>query len=309
MTVLIAGFTRINRWGFVMRTTFTHLFFLCIGLVFVVDAQADDKVSLRYIKEMKAIGLRGLDVDHIIKLAEVDATPKYVREMKSMGMRNFDADDAIKLAKAKVTARYAKAVKINKLRHFDSGDVLKLQKAGVSQAYLGEMRNAGASSLRHFDEKDMIALHKAGVPAQYVKDTRKIGLRHFDADDVIKLHRADLPAQFVQEAKALGSRDANAVIKLAAKTGHTHVVVKTQTRRSSSRSEKRTKIGHIATVVGLMMLVGFVIVTVQKRRNGNVVQTGDDVETRLTHFEHRVNDLQDILLSIDDRLDRRLKRT
>lgn len=295
-----------------MSATFAHLLLLCIGFVFSVDAQAGDKVSLKYIKEMKATGLRGLDVDHIVMLAETDVSPKYVRELKSAGMRNFDTDDAIRLAQAGVTAEYVKAAKMKYTRYFDATDVLRLHKAGVSKAYLEDMQRVRSHSLRHFDEKDVIALYKANVPVEYVKETSTVGLRHFDADDAVKLHKAKLSAEFVRDAKGLGARDANAVIKLAAKTGHsTYVVRKEKPRRSSTHSHVSgmDTMSNVATVIGVVMLIGFVFFTVQKKRNLQAVQTGDDVDVRLAHFENRVNDLQDILLSIDDRLDRKLRRT
>jgi len=66
---------------------------------------------------------------------------------------------------------------------------------------------------------------------------------------------------------------------------------------------------NLITWMGLGILGCVAFFMIQKRKNVNVAQVGDDVDVRLTHFEHRVNDLQDILLSIDERLDRRLKRT
>ena len=324
-----------------MRATFTHLLLLCIGFAFLVDAQADDKVSLKYIKEMKATGLRGMDVDGVIKLAEAGVSPQYVRDLKSMGMRNFDKNDAIRLAQAGVTAEYVKSAKMKYTRYFDANDVLRLFKAGVGLQYLKDMKGAHPHSLRHFDEKDLIALykagvpaeyikdtrslglrhydakdavklHKAGVPAKYVKDTHRVGLRHFDADDAVKLHKAKLSAEFVRDAKGLGARDANAVIKLAAKTGHGMPVVaeaKPRSSRKHAHAFGMVAMSDVATVIGAVMLIGFAFFTIHKKRNLQAVKTGEDVDVRLAQFENRVNDLQDILLSIDDRLDRKLRRT
>lgn len=294
-----------------MSATFFHLL-LCIGFVFSLDAQANDKVSLEYIKEMKATGLRGLDVDRIIKLAEAGVSPEYVHELKVTGMRNFDTGDAIGLAKAGVTVEYVKAAKMKYTRYFDATDVLRLHKADVSKAYLEDMQSVRSQSLRHFDEKDVIALYKANVPVEYVKETSTVGLRHFSAGDVVKLHKAKLSAEFVRDAKGLGARDANAVIKLATKTGHSTYVVaepKSRSSRKHSHASGMDSMSNVATVIGVMMLIGFVFFTMQKKRNLHAEQTGDDVDVRLAHFENRVNDLQDILLSIDDRLDRKLRRT
>lgn len=322
-----------------MRTTATQIFLLCMGLMFTLNVQADEKVSIEYIRDMKATGIRGLDVDDIIKLAETGVSPQYVRVMKNVGMRNFDVDDVIKLAQAKVKASYAKAARVHRFRNFDSNDVLRLHGAGVTQEYLEQMQKAGVHHLRHFDEKDMIALHHAGVPAQYVKDTRNIGLRnfdtkdvvklhtagvpaqyikdghwsglrHFDANDAIRLHKAGVPVEFIKEAKALGARDANEVIRLASKTGHASVVVQPERQhRTSTRSTLWEKASHGVTMLGVVMLVGFAVFTLKKKRYPYMTSVGDDMDVRLTRFESRVNDLQDVLLSIDDRLDRRLKRS
>jgi len=323
-----------------MRTTATQIFLLCMGLMFTLNAQANEKVSIEYIRDMKATGIRGLDVDDIIKLAETGVSPQYVRELKGVQLRHFDVDDVIKLAQAKVKVSYVKAARVHGFRNFDSNDVLRLHRAGVTQEYLEQMQKAGVHHLRHFDEKDMIALHHAGVPAQYVKDTRNIGLRnfdtkdvvklhtagvsaqyvkdghwsglhHFDANDAIRLHKAGVPVEFIKEAKGLGARDANDVIRLASKTGHASVVVQRTERkhRISTRSTFWEKASHGITMFGVVMLVCFAVFTFQKKRQVGVASVGDDVDVRLTHFENRVNDLQDILLSIDDRLDRRLKRS
>lgn len=66
---------------------------------------------------------------------------------------------------------------------------------------------------------------------------------------------------------------------------------------------------NVITAIGLAMLIGFAFFTVQKKRKSHVSYAAGDVDVRLNRFENRVNDLQDILLSIDARLDRRIKKS
>jgi hypothetical protein len=61
----------------------------------------------------------------------------------------------------------------------------------------------------------------------------------------------------------------------------------------------------IASAVCAVLLLGLGGYFLYKRRSVNLSDV--NFETRISNFESRVNDLQDILLSIDDRLDRRLK--
>jgi len=61
----------------------------------------------------------------------------------------------------------------------------------------------------------------------------------------------------------------------------------------------------IASAVCAVLLLGLGGYFLYKLRSVNLSDV--NFETRISNFESRVNDLQDILLSIDDRLDRRLK--
>jgi hypothetical protein len=66
-------------------------------------------------------------------------------------------------------------------------------------------------------------------------------------------------------------------------------------------------IAQASLLLGVLLLRGLGGYYLYKRRFAEVSENNFD--TRIADFENRVNDLQDILLSIDDRLDRRLKRT
>jgi hypothetical protein len=61
--------------------------------------------------------------------------------------------------------------------------------------------------------------------------------------------------------------------------------------------------------LAVVLLAGFGFFVWRRHVGEGDTGVDEDLNVRMTNFENRVNDLQDILLSIDDRLDRRLKRT
>lgn len=317
-----------------MRTTIIN--FCLLGLLFATSAQANDRIDIEYVKDMKTTGLRNLDLDDIVKLAEAGATPKYVRDLKRLGLRNFDASDAIKLSNAKITVDYARAAKAIPMQNFDTGDLLKIAATDAPLSYLKGMKSAHLSRLQNFDESDLIKLYQAGITPKYAQgisnlglrnfdandmaklfnanvspeyahEMKRVGLRNFDENDLIKLSNAKITTKFAREAKTIGMNDADDVIKLAQKFGD-KIPLKAATSKPSSSTFHLNSIVNGASSLGLMLLLAYAAYRFYQKRATFSVPRTDDIDTRITHFEKRVGDLQDILISIDDRLSRQLNR-
>jgi len=102
-------------------------------------------------------------------------------------------------------------------------------------------------------------------------------------------------------------RDADDVIVLAQKFGDKIPLI-TATSKPSSSTTHLNSVANGAACLGLFLLLAYAAYQFYQRRAAFSAPRTDDLDIRITHFERRVGDLQDILISIDDRLSRQLNR-
>lgn len=117
-----------------------------------------------YIAAMRAASpsLRGADVDEIISLKQVGATPQYVRDLANSGLGNLTSDDFVQARVVGITGDYARAVLATGVRA-NLDDLVALRTMGVTP---GELAHAHASGRLSREEIHRLGARNPPQPPQ-----------------------------------------------------------------------------------------------------------------------------------------------
>jgi len=109
-----------------------------------------------YIAAMRAASpsLRGADVDELVSLKQVGATPQYVRDLANSGLGNLTSDDFVQARVVGITGDYARAILATGVR-VDLDDLVELRTMGITP---GELARAHASGRLSREE-----IHRLGA--------------------------------------------------------------------------------------------------------------------------------------------------
>lgn len=251
--------------------TFSRNIFATLLVVFTAcNAFADPYAGLQ------------LSARDISTLAALKVTPEYVQEMRSY-FPNISAKDMTSLYALKVTPEYLK-----------------------------EMRDYFPS----ISVKDVISLYALKVPPDYVKQIRDLGYEDISIREITSFYALKVKPEYIKQMREAGQPvvvgQGIHIPEIDVQVPEIHVPEITVAIAHSKTSIFKTlsKIaGGIAMALAVILLAGFVFFAWRKHVGEDTNRVDEDLNDRITNFENRVNDLQDILLSIDARLDRRFKRT
>jgi hypothetical protein len=117
-----------------------------------------------YLAAMRAAApsLRNADVDEIIPLKQVGATPQYVRDLASSGLGDLTPDDFVQARVVGITGDYARAILATGVRA-DLEDLIELRTMGITPS---ELARAHASGKLSKDELHRLAARNPPLPPQ-----------------------------------------------------------------------------------------------------------------------------------------------
>jgi hypothetical protein len=253
--------------------TFSRNIFATLLLVFTAcNAFADQYQGLQ------------LSTRDISTLAALKVTPEYVQEMRAY-FPNISAKDITSLYALKVTPVYLKEMR-SLFPNMSVRDVISLYALKVPPSYVKEIRDLGYDDI---SIREITSFYALKVKPEYIKQMREAG------QPVVAGQEVHIPEIHVQIPEIH-------IPEISVDLSHAH--------SEPSFLQKIAKVaGGIAMALAVLFLAGFGFFVWRRYNGEGDTHVEEDLNVRMTHFENRVNDLQDILLSIDDRLDRRLKRT
>ena len=235
-----------------------------------------------------------LSARDISTLAALRVTPGYVQEMRSY-FPNISAREITNLYALKVTPKYLKEMR-SYFPNIGVGDVTNLYALKVPPEYVKEIRDLGYSDI---SIREIIDFYALKVQPDYIKQMRESGQPVVPGQHihVPEIHIPEIHIPEIHIPKIDVQIPAVPAVPAVAPIPHEnhYLVFKFSHWRS------------IISALGAVLLMGFGGYYLYTRRN--VTPVSENIDTRIAEFEGRVNDLQDILLSIDDRLDRRLRRS
>jgi hypothetical protein len=135
------------------------------------DDSVDTAVKLKvlgidagYLASMRAAApsLRDADVDEIISLKQVGATPQYVRDLASSGLGNLSSDDFVQARVLGITGDYVRSILATGVRA-NLEDVIELRAMGITA---GELARVHASGKLSRDELHRLAARSPPQPPQ-----------------------------------------------------------------------------------------------------------------------------------------------
>jgi beta-lactamase regulating signal transducer with metallopeptidase domain len=119
-------------------------------------------IDTSYVAAMRAAApsLRDADVDEIISLKQVGASPQYVRDLASSGLGNLTSDDFVQARVVGITGDYARAILATGVRA-DLEQLIELRTMGITP---GDLARAHASRKLSRDELHRLAVRGPPQP-------------------------------------------------------------------------------------------------------------------------------------------------
>ena len=135
------------------------------------DDSVDTAIKLKvlgidagYVAAMRAASpaLRDADIDEIVSLKQVGASPQYVRDLAGSGLANLTSDDFVQARVVGITGDYARAILATGVRA-DLDDLIELRAMGITPS---ELARAHASGKLSKDELHRLATRNPPRPPE-----------------------------------------------------------------------------------------------------------------------------------------------
>jgi hypothetical protein len=156
-------------------------------------------VSIAFIKSMIAEGYR-VSLEKYLEMRIFNITPEYIREMRSLGFKDIEVDELVASKIHRVTPQFVREMRAAgwdlSLDELQSSSI-----HGATPAFAAEMRKLGYGNLTH-DELVSFRIHR--VDAEFIAAMRKAGYDHLDADDLVSFRIHRVTPEFVAEMRKLG---------------------------------------------------------------------------------------------------------
>ena len=252
------------------------------------------RVSPEYVKEIQALGIRSISANDIAKFWAVKVDPDYIKKMKALGIKSISDNDIVKFWAVKVSPEFVEQVHGMGYRGISENDIVKFWAVKVTPEYIKAIKELGVGGI---SENDIVRYWAAGVEPEYIKKMKALG--ETGDRDIVKYWTKNIdPHKIVSD---------NGVLSITGPNGSTIVINSGKHRHSLHGYVSR--IGGWATqlVIGVCLIIltaGMVAYFTRARPGTRATDWSRNIDERLSAFERRTNDVQDILISIDDRLSR-----
>jgi hypothetical protein len=125
----------------------------------LISSAIEHGVTLRYIRDLAAAGMRPLTVEQLVRARDHGVTPRAITAFQAYGFTNLVIDQAIALSDHGVTPNYlAGLAKLG--YHVTPDQAIMLQDHGVTVRYIGRLHDAGYANL---SVADLVRLADHGV--------------------------------------------------------------------------------------------------------------------------------------------------
>ena len=260
-----------------------------------------------------------LSARDISTLAALKVTPEYVQEMRSY-FPDISAREITNLYALKVSPHYLKDMRSH-FPNMDVRDVTNLYALKVPADYVKDMR----AYFPKISIREITNLYALKVPPDYVKQIHDLGYSDISTREITNFYALKVQPDYIKQMRESGQPIGTGehihvpeihVPEINVSEIHIpEIHIQTPAVPPVAPSPHGNhflvfKFSHwrsIFSALGVVLLMGGGGYYLYTRRN--VTPVRENIDTRIAEFEGRVNDLQDILLSIDNRLDRRLRRS
>jgi hypothetical protein len=162
-------------------------------------ALAIHDVSTAFIKTMIAEGYR-VSLEKYLEMRIFDITPEYIREMRSLGFKDIDVEELVASKIHKVTPQFVRDMRAAGW-DLSLDDLQASAIHGATPAFAAEMRKLGYGNLSH---DDLVSFRIHRVTAEYIEELRKLGYDKVSADDLVSMRIHRVTPEFIRELAAAG---------------------------------------------------------------------------------------------------------
>ena len=273
-------------------------------------------LSISHIEAYEGLGLSAHD---IVQLSAVGVTPEYVQQIQKLGYKDISAHDITQLYAVGVKPDYVEEIRKLGYTNISIHDITQLHAVGVKSDYVKEIKKLGYKDI---SAHDITQLYTVGVKPDYMRQTKNLGYDDLSIHDITQFYVTGVTPDYIKKMK--GSKIKSKTHKIhipeikmdvpdvqvhipEIKVDVPHVQVRVSGVQHTRSNPSPWK--NAAKIAGLSFLVLGIGFAVYKLKDQYPAPAEDpNIESRMTEFEKRVTDLQDILISIDDRLDRQRKQ-
>jgi beta-lactamase regulating signal transducer with metallopeptidase domain len=163
------------------------------------------RVTPEFIREMEALGFRGLSVQDLVAMRIHGVTPEFVRGMQAVGVDRLSHNQLVAMRIHGVTPEYVQAVRalgvagVDQASHF-----VEMRIHRVTPEFIREMQAAGLGDL---PRSMLVAMRIHGVTSEFVRGMEALGYRDLSHQQLLDMAIHRVTPEFIREMGVLGYRD------------------------------------------------------------------------------------------------------
>ncbi|MDA0745939.1 MAG: hypothetical protein O2954_05430 [bacterium] len=241
---------------------------------------------------------RPLSTREISTLATVNVPPEYVQQIRNLGYSDISVRDIVQLWTVRATPEYVRQIRELGYTDISVRDITQLSAVNVTPEYVRQIRELGYSDI---SVRDIVQLAAVNVTPEYIRNMRAenpgISIR-----DIVQLAATNVTSEYIAKMKESGLANSKIVVRAKPRT-HERFIVHSSHTESGFFSNWLTQL-----VLGICLIIaaGGAVAYLNRSSRAPSSAPAENIDQRLSAFEQRATDVQDILMSINDRLNRRM---
>ncbi|HWW85336.1 MAG TPA: hypothetical protein VNZ26_17120 [Vicinamibacterales bacterium] len=161
-------------------------------------------VTIDYIRELRAQGLRDLPIEDLVRARDHGVTGDYINTLKSAGYANLQLDQLVRVRDHGITPVYLDGMRRAGFNNLPLEDVVRAKDHGVNPDFVQEIRGLG---LNVANLEAYVRLRDHGVKATFVNELKAAGYSGLSADELVRLHDHGVTADYIADLKGAGLKD------------------------------------------------------------------------------------------------------
>lgn len=149
-----------------------------------VFAMAVHDVSVAYIRDMNALGIRPDSEDKLITMRIHAVTPEYVRSFKDLGYSELSADKLVTMRIHAVSTDFARGLKDMGYNSVTTDQMVTMRIHGVSLDFIKEIDALGYD---HPTVDQLVTMRIHAVSPEFIRKTRNLGMGNLSIDKLVNL--------------------------------------------------------------------------------------------------------------------------
>jgi hypothetical protein len=149
-----------------------------------VFTMAVHDVSVAYIRDMNALGIRTDSEDKLVTMRIHGVTPEYVRGFKDLGYTELSADKLVTMRIHGVNTEFARGLKDMGYNSVNTDQMVTMKIHGASLDFIKSINGLGYD---HPSIEQFVTMRIHGVSPEFIQKTRNLGMGNLSIDKLVSL--------------------------------------------------------------------------------------------------------------------------